>query len=201
MMSKKTHISPEDQTLFRNEMRGVTPLKNPKPKISTETIRDVGSCDNHLRQIVRNRQRRSTEKQDSSSAETLILQDLSNYYATPVQAESLLIYHQAGVGRMQTHALRTGQITYQAKLDLHGLNTDDAKIRLTRFLSNQIQAQHRWVLIIHGKGGRFGEAPVLKNLVNHWLQQIPTVLAFHSAQPKHGGTGALYVLLKSSAKT
>ncbi|EXJ09223.1 Smr domain protein [Nitrincola nitratireducens] len=37
---------------------------------------------------------------------------------------------------------------------------------------------------------------MIKSCVNDWLQQIPQVLAFTSAQPKDGGTGAVYVLLK-----
>ncbi|MGY8862749.1 MAG: Smr/MutS family protein, partial [Pseudomonadales bacterium] len=41
---------------------------------------------------------------------------------------------------------------------------------------------------------------IIKSHVNHWLQQLDAVLAFTSALPKDGGTGALYVLLKKSAK-
>ena len=50
---------------------------------------------------------------------------------------------------------------------------------------------------MHGKGLRSGPAgPVLKNSVQHWLSQWDEVLAFVSAQPRDGGSGALYVLLK-----
>lgn len=211
-MSKNNHISPEDLTLFNHEMRDVMPLKKQKPKERTECVRpksfelrirkatSQSSLSNHSHGAsVRTSIDPPDRNRMSSQADILSLQDLSDYYATPVQSESLLIYHQPGIGRMQIQSLRTGQLSYQAKLDLHGLKADDAKIHVTQFLSGQVQAQHRWVLIIHGKGGRFGEAPVLKNLVNHWLRQIPTVLAFHSAQPKHGGAGAVYVLLKTTA--
>jgi DNA-nicking Smr family endonuclease len=34
--------------------------------------------------------------------------------------------------------------------------------------------------------------------MNSWLRQHHTVLAFSSAPPRHGGTGALYVLLRSA---
>jgi len=37
---------------------------------------------------------------------------------------------------------------------------------------------------------------VIKNKVNSWLRQHQDVLAFHSAMPKDGGNGAVYVLLK-----
>ena len=41
---------------------------------------------------------------------------------------------------------------------------------------------------------------LIKSHVSHWLQQIETVMAFCSAQPKDGGTGAVYVLLKKQPK-
>jgi len=38
--------------------------------------------------------------------------------------------------------------------------------------------------------------PVLKIKVNSWLRQKAQVLAFCSARPQDGDTGAVYVLLK-----
>ena len=38
---------------------------------------------------------------------------------------------------------------------------------------------------------------MLKNKLNHWLQQWDEVLAFCSARPVDGGTGAIYLLLKN----
>ena len=182
-MIKKINISPEDQALFRSEMQQVTPLKTKSPKILSERVNSLP---------LPTRKRNLSPLQTHSSAQW----DLSDTCTYPVQAESELVYHQSGVGNKQIQALRTGHVTYQAKLDLHGLKPEAAKEQLCRFLQQQLQQQHRWVLIIHGKGGRFGEAPVLKNLVNVWLRQIPEVLAFHSAHSKHGGTGAVYLLLK-----
>jgi DNA-nicking Smr family endonuclease len=50
---------------------------------------------------------------------------------------------------------------------------------------------------VHGKGnGSWQKQPVLKNKLNQWLRQRDEVLAFCSARPCDGGTGAIYVLLK-----
>lgn len=185
IMSKKIPISPEDQALFRKEMEDVTPLTAKKPKLAAAT-RPLPPMLKRPRDLF-----------EDLAPKVNLWEDLSDYYANPVQAESMLSYHRSGIGRAQIQALHTGNLRYQAKLDLHGLKPDAAKEQLSQFLIRQIQQQHRWILVIHGKGGRFGETPVLKNLVNHWLRQIPTVLAFHSAQSKHGGTGAMYVLLKN----
>jgi DNA-nicking Smr family endonuclease len=58
----------------------------------------------------------------------------------------------------------------------------------------------RCVRIIHGKGkSSEGKLPVLKGKVNSWLRQRDEVIAFCSARPSDGGTGAVYVLLKRSS--
>jgi len=41
---------------------------------------------------------------------------------------------------------------------------------------------------------------VLKSHLVHWLPQLDDVQAFHTAQPKDGGAGALYVLLRKSER-
>jgi DNA-nicking Smr family endonuclease len=52
------------------------------------------------------------------------------------------------------------------------------------------------VRVIHGKGRRSGSrGPVIKRVVDLWLRRIEPVLAFVSARPMDGGTGAVYVLL------
>ena len=56
-------------------------------------------------------------------------------------------------------------------------------------------------MIVHGRGEKKAEkeqSAILKGCVNHWLQELDAVQAFHSAQPQHGGTGAAYVLLRKS---
>jgi DNA-nicking Smr family endonuclease len=57
------------------------------------------------------------------------------------------------------------------------------------------------VLVIHGKGASSADvarSSILKGCVDHWLRELEIVQAFHSAQPRDGGTGAAYVLLRKS---
>lgn len=90
--------------------------------------------------------------------------------------------------------LRRGQFSAQDELDLHGANALQAETLLARFLGQSTGAGLGCVRIIHGKGGGDG-VPVLKNLVDRTLRQRGEVLAFHSAPPSQGGTGAVLVLL------
>ena len=56
-------------------------------------------------------------------------------------------------------------------------------------------------MIIHGKGQTSAEqdrCSILKGCTDHWLRELDIVQAFNSAQPQHGGTGAVYVLLRKS---
>src|SRR5690625_5916207 len=58
----------------------------------------------------------------------------------------------------------------------------------------------RCALITHGKGVGRAQPALLKSCVAHWLPQFQEVLAFHSAQTAHGGTGATYLLLRKSER-
>ena len=108
-----------------------------------------------------------------------------------------LSYCQAGIQKRVFKKLRRGQYIIIEELDLHGLNVKQAKKLLVHFLAIALQGEGSCVIIIHGKGHRSGDKkPVIKQQTNHWLKQHPRVLAFHSAQPKDGGTGAVYVLLR-----
>jgi DNA-nicking Smr family endonuclease len=84
------------------------------------------------------------------------------------------------------------------QLDLHGLNQSAARDRLAEFIERSRGAGHRCVRIVHGKGYRSGaRGPILKIAVNSWLKRHGDVMAFTSARTIDGGTGALYVLLRS----
>jgi DNA-nicking Smr family endonuclease len=98
--------------------------------------------------------------------------------------------------------LKSGEFTTQAHLDLHGHVRDEAKKVLLSFIQNNHSLGYRTLLIIHGRGLKSDQGPVLKESVVKWLTTGTLsllVLAFCSARPCDGGTGALYVLLKKRA--
>ncbi len=92
--------------------------------------------------------------------------------------------------------LRRGEYRVERELDLHGLTQAEARQVLREFLADALEREVRCVRIIHGKGLRSGHrGPVLKNTVSALLRRTGAVLAFVSARPVDGGTGAVYVLL------
>ncbi|VAW71729.1 hypothetical protein MNBD_GAMMA10-2387 [hydrothermal vent metagenome] len=111
-----------------------------------------------------------------------------------------LQFMRPGIQKAYLKQIRNARIPIEDQLDLHGYRAEQAGNALLSFLDHAQQASYKLVLIVHGKGHHSGDAqPVLKTMVNKWLQSIPEVLAFVSAQPKDGGTGAVYVLLKKRA--
>jgi DNA-nicking Smr family endonuclease len=87
------------------------------------------------------------------------------------------------------------------RLDLHGLDEDQARAVLAGFLHRAQEDGWRAVLIITGKGSR-GDG-VLRRMVPEWLAAPflrNLVSGVSEAHRRHGGAGALYVALKRRPK-
>ena len=77
------------------------------------------------------------------------------------------------------------------------MTVEKAREQLWDFIAEAIRLEVRCVRVTHGKAARLdGKRPLIKSHVNTWLRQHPQVLGFTSCLPRHGGTGALYVVLK-----
>ncbi|WP_411834419.1 Smr/MutS family protein [Pseudoxanthomonas mexicana] len=112
------------------------------------------------------------------------------------EAGDVLSHARDGLPARLVQRLRRGQYSAQDELDLHGATAAQAEAMLRRFLQEAHAHDYGCVRVIHGKGLQSeGTAPVLKNLVDRLLRQRADVLAFHSAPPAQGGTGAVLVLL------
>jgi DNA-nicking Smr family endonuclease len=101
-----------------------------------------------------------------------------------------------GVDGQTLKQLSRGERKVEAVIDLHGMTLQAAHGALRRFVELQAAAGKRCLLVITGKGGpdRPGR---LRQEVPLWLEAWrPPVLAVTTAQPRHGGAGALYVLLQ-----
>ncbi len=117
-------------------------------------------------------------------------------YLAPVRAETYLLYHIPSLAARDIKKLQKGLFDKQAYLDLHGLNRQEAHDALLDFITACQQQDLRYAVIIHGKSLHNPQKPVIKNCLNHWLRDLPAILAFCSAKPQDGGTGALYVRLR-----
>ncbi len=109
-----------------------------------------------------------------------------------------LRFHRPHVGKRTMRKLARGSFSVQAEIDLHGMTVAEAKPRLADFIEACARDGKLCVRVVHGKGlGSGHRGPVLKQKVNRWLRQWDPVLAFVSTRRVDGGTGAIYVLLRS----
>jgi DNA-nicking Smr family endonuclease len=102
-----------------------------------------------------------------------------------------------GLDRRSADRLKRGEMEIEAHIDLHGLTQDMAHAQLLAFIQRAWAAQRRCVLVVTGKGSQ-GRG-ILRAQVPRWLNQSPLrerILGFSYAQPRHGGDGALYVLIR-----
>jgi DNA-nicking Smr family endonuclease len=167
----------DEESLFLSEMAGVTPLKpdnrikiKKKPKKPFQPAQD----ENHRFAI------------DDVFSNAEITEDCPD----------ILSFSRSGLQHKILKQLRQGKNPIEHALDLHGLTVEQARKELLEFLGECEAAGIRHAIIVHGKGFRSKDKPVIKPMVNRWLRATDNVLAFHSAQPKDGGSGAVYVLLR-----
>ncbi|MDF1684608.1 MAG: Smr/MutS family protein [Legionellaceae bacterium] len=185
-------MSPCDKHLFQQAVTDVTPLRPSKKHVSRPT---------HTPRIHKSKPHRYTDEAYATHTNTKHSNHPTHTLSHPwetshIHAETSLSYGEHHLQRQQFRDLKQGKIRCEAQLDLHGFRIEPAADALVQFITRTHRQNQRCVRVIHGKGGRYGEAPVLKTHVNHWLKQLPEVLAFHSACSRDGGSGALYVLLK-----
>lgn len=109
-----------------------------------------------------------------------------------------------GVDASTFEKFRRGNMPIDATLDLHGMTQAEAHGALKKFIASSSDMGDRCVLIITGKGGvrredTMEKTGVLRENLPKWLNGADLrgkILSLCQAQPRHGGSGAFYVLLK-----
>lgn len=104
-----------------------------------------------------------------------------------------------GLDSRTMHRLKRGRIRPEAVLDLHGMTRGSAHAALEGFLARAQEDGKRCVIVVTGKG-RVGQGGgVIRTELPHWLNLASNrarILGFAQAQPRDGGAGAFYVLLR-----
>lgn len=132
------------------------------------------------------------------AAPELFLEQLLRRHVSAPAASAGAAHPGDGLDRRSDRRLRRGEMEIEARLDLHGHGRDAAYEMLRGFITAQARGERRCVLVITGKGRGEGRG-VLRTAVPQWLNEAPLrdhVLRFYPAQPRDGGAGALYILLR-----
>ena len=180
-----------DDDLFSQEMQGVKPLENPQEKKRVARDASGASAQPNLSQRAA---RQAAVKQSDLDGNPL-----ADNFIPEVEPHDLLEYNKPGIQHGVLKRMRTGRYEIDARLDLHEHTIEQARVKIFEFVNDCLRYDVRTALVVHGKGEKSQPTKaIIKSCVNYWLRELPDVLAFHSAQPQHGGTGAVYVLLRKS---
>ncbi len=178
-MARKPTLSEDDRALFRAAVVGARPL-----------------VDVRVEPVAR---RPAPYPYQIRRDEEAVLDELleGEYDAAELETGEELCYCRPGLQHRLLRKLRRGRFVSGAELDLHGMTVPVAREELARFLAACRRREVHCARIVHGKGlGSRNGGPILKRKVNAWLRRRSDVLAFCSARPVDGGTGAVYVLLR-----
>lgn len=175
-----------DDNLFLAEMGDVVPLKS-----KNETLYfGKSTLDDNVAQT----RRHLAEVEHSFDPNHLSLENIEL-----VEPDDILSYKKDGVQQGVFKNLRLGKYSVHSVLNLRGKSVKESRLALFQFIQDCQKADLRSLLIQHGKGlNSQPHKAIIKSYINKWLPQFEQVLAFHSAQPQHGGTGSVYLLLKKS---
>lgn len=188
----------DEESLFRSEMGDVAPLKSDNRvdnKVRLKKKAQAQSNDTHSSVIDDN----FVDSMSAGLSDMFADSDISSDAALN-ECPEILDFSRSGLQHNILKKLRQGKNPVEHSLDLHGLTVQQARIELITFLNECESANIRHAIIVHGKGFGSSGKPVIKPMINRWLPQVENVLAYHSAQPKHGGSGAVYVLLKKQKR-
>ena len=173
----------DERLSFLEEMKDVRRIKRPN-KADVAAPRDL--TPGHLE-----RQRAAVETPAKDT------NPLTSDIVEPLGALDVLSWMRPGVQHGVFKKLRLGQYAIEARLDLHRMTVEEARREVFGFVRDCVRYGLRSVIILHGKGERNPDGIAqLKSYLAKWLPELEDVLAFHSAQKHHGGTGAVYVMVR-----
>ncbi|MGI9281937.1 MAG: DNA endonuclease SmrA [Endozoicomonas sp.] len=178
-------MSYDDQDLFLQEMEGVAPLKSrPKADLKKNQAMTPGQA-----------LRRKAAQAELNDPNFLSLDNPKR-----VQPYDHLAYKRSGVQEGVFKKLRLGKYDIEARLDLHNHTAAEARKAVFEFINDCQQHELRSLIINHGRGLNSNPPAIIKSYVNTWLREMDQVLCFHTALKFHGGSAALYVVLRKSER-
>jgi DNA-nicking Smr family endonuclease len=184
--------------------------KNPEMEVSDEDARLFRESIGDVRPIPQRSPASHTHKTPPAPHPAMFEADEAavrhDMLASPIDPAALevgeeLLYLREGHPPTLLKRLRRGHFSIEDDIDLHQMDERTARATLDEFLADCKKRGVRCVRIVHGKGLRSGSAgPVLKRMTDRVLRRRGDVLAFASARPAQGGTGATVVLLHGSRR-
>ncbi len=106
-----------------------------------------------------------------------------------------------GINPVTLDKLKNSEFSIQKTLDLHGFSLEDAQKTFEEFIADSIKNGLNCVKVVHGRGLKSRNVPVLKDNLKSWIIRAINrkwVTAFSSARMCDGGPGATCILLNKN---
>jgi len=106
-----------------------------------------------------------------------------------------------GINPVTLNKLKNSEFSIQKTLDLHGFSLEDAQKTFEEFITDSIKNGLNCVKVVHGRGLKSRNVPVLKDNLKSWIIRAINrkwVTAFSSARMCDGGPGATCILLNKN---
>ncbi|MBB1487020.1 Smr/MutS family protein [Oceanospirillum sediminis] len=173
----------DDMALFQQAMQGVKPIESNKVVLKPKK-KDINT--------------RLKREAATQADEKFVVDNLTEGNIPDMKPSDILSFMIPDLPIRTFQSLKKGEYQWQEGLDLHGQSVEEARAELYAFIQDCRARRFRCVVVVHGKSWTQGSGRAeLKSYVNVWLRQMSDVIAFHSCLPADGGTGAVYVLLKT----
>lgn len=185
----KRTLAPEEAALWKRVIATVTPLAKPKAVPVTSPAKEA----------------------PATNANRAAASAMPVHKPAPTKAPRALA-QPAPARREESNTLdgswdrklSRGLIAPESSIDLHGHNLASAYDRLDRGLEQAIRQGDRVLLLVTGKPPRpESERPhargAIRTAVGDWLassRHSDRIAAVRAAHPRHGGSGALYIILR-----
>jgi len=181
-------LSETDAELLAQAYRQVIPIKG-HARVTHEPARPNGQG-----KLPEHTARRRANATEGSTAQAALSDGAALSFEEPPES-----YRASGISNQALRQLKRHAASIRETLDLHGLTRDQARVAIQHFVSAAAARGITRVRIVHGQGyGSRDGTSVLRYLARHWLQQLPSVLAFVTPPMGDGGKGAVLVLLRTS---
>lgn len=209
--ARKAHMSDDDEAVWAHAARSLEPLRRSKPRVHPAIADGEPTVVFVPKKVAADRRKSTDGAEDSPSVNPADAGPQTGSRPALRPAPELQQFEHKRARR-----LRSGRLEIDARIDLHGMKQAEAHAALRRFLLACQADGRRMVLVITGKGGSPGrdgvsgdeawgagrERGVLKRNVPRWLAEADLrriVVSYTTAAVRHGGEGAIYVQLRSSA--
>ncbi|MDR2778240.1 MAG: Smr/MutS family protein [Rickettsiales bacterium] len=165
-------------------------------------LKEIRNC----RRIIANRERILTKARNVRSVEYDHLRADNDFSCQQPQTVDFELEKNKslGIDRNTDRRLKAGKIKIDMKIDFHGLTSGAARELLLHSVVEAYGGGLKCMLVITGRGlNTSHNVATIKSQLEKWMQMpaiSSRVIKYVDATQRHGGRGAVYLLLKTNRK-